>query len=194
MAALKLLFGLGNPGARYAGTRHNLGFDWIERLAGRWGASLKPFKDLGEAGEAESPSGRVWLARPWTYMNLSGRMAAELARKKGIETGAILVGYDDHALPLGQLRLRLKGSAGGHNGMQSVLDAFGTPDIPRLRLGIGPVPPGDSVNFVLSKFKPDEKPPVAAMLERACDAAEKALAEGLEKAMTAFNGAAADPI
>jgi peptidyl-tRNA hydrolase, PTH1 family len=188
VAAIKLLLGLGNPGPRYRGTRHNLGFEWVDRLAERWNASFKPWRELGEIAEAQGPTGSVVLAKPLTFMNLSGRMAAALLQKRGGEASAVLVGYDDHALPLGQLRLRTKGSAGGHNGMQSVIDSLGTQEIPRLRFGIGPVPPTeDSAHFVLTRFAPAEKPVKEAMLDRACEAAEKALAEGFEKAMTAFN-------
>jgi PTH1 family peptidyl-tRNA hydrolase len=191
LSELKILLGLGNPGRQYHGTRHNLGFEWIDGLAERWKAQFRPYKELGLLAEADTPHGPVWLAKPETYMNLSGKMAAELVRRKGGGPAGLLVGYDDHALPLGQLRLRLKGSAGGHNGMSSVIEHVGTQDIPRMRLGIGPLPKtGDPVSFVLGRFAPSERPAKDAMIARACDATEKALADGLLKAMTAFNTAA----
>ena len=184
---LRLLVGLGNPGPRYAGTRHNLGFDWVDRLAEADGADWRGFKDLGEVARSPSAPGLLY-AKPHTYMNLSGRLAAALVRKHGLEPGELLIGVDEFSLPLGRLRLRASGSAGGHNGLQSVLDALGTRDVPRLRMGVGPVPAGaDPAEFVLSRFRPEEKPTVKDMLERAVQAAQTVLKEGLEAAMNRFN-------
>ena len=184
---LRLLVGLGNPGRRYDGTRHNLGFDWVARLAEALGAEWRPFKDLGEVALAAGAPGLV-LARPSTFMNLSGRMAAALCYKHSVAPGQVLVGMDEMSLPLGQIRLRASGSAGGHNGLQSVLDELGTKEVPRLRMGIGAAPPGDdAAEFVLRRFLPEERPAAAAMLGLAVEAARAALDKGLERAMTDFN-------
>ncbi len=181
---LRLLVGLGNPGTRYRGTRHNLGFDWIERLAEADGLEWRAFKDLGEIATGDGPT----LARPLTFMNESGRMVAELCRKSGLRPDEVLVGLDDMSLPVGRLRLRAGGSAGGHNGLRSVMECLGTQAVPRLRLGIGGPPAAvDPVDFVLSRFKPDEKPQVERMLDRAVEAARAALSGGLDDAMTRYN-------
>ena len=187
---LRLLVGLGNPGPRYAGTRHNLGFEWAGRLAEADGAEWRAFKDLGELARSPGTPGLAY-ARPHTFMNLSGRMVAEVCRKSGIRPQEVLVALDDMSLPLGQLRLRASGSSGGHNGLQSILDAFGTKDVPRLRMGIGRSETGrDAADHVLSRFSPPEKAAVKDMLDRAVEAAGVALAEGLDAAMTRFNALA----
>ena len=191
MPRLRLLVGLGNPGARYQGTRHNLGFEWIDLLAERWKVGLSPWRDLGLLGRYASPEGEVLLAKPDTFMNHSGQMVGAVARQKMVQAAEVLIGFDDLALPLGQLRLRAKGSAGGHNGMRSVLEHLGQADIARLRMGIGAAPENvDPAQYVLARFTPAEKKPKAEMLGRACEAAEAALSEGLEKAMTRFNATA----
>lgn len=188
MEQIQVLIGLGNPESRYRGTRHNLGFDWIDRLARHWKAVLRPWRDLGKVGTAKRPQGEVLLAKPMTYMNHSGRLVATLLRTEGWAPAEILVGFDDHALPLGQIRLRRKGSSGGHNGMQSVIDHLGGNKIPRLRMGVGPLPKGiDLAHYVLSQFRAEELQTREAMLKRACTATEHVLDLGLESAMNEFN-------
>jgi PTH1 family peptidyl-tRNA hydrolase len=181
---LRLVVGLGNPGARYAHTRHNVGFRLVDRLAG--GAPWKDFEGLGHVCRQDE----LWLAKPMTYMNDSGAFVGALSRWRKIPPGQILVCFDDVALPLGRLRLRLKGSGGGQKGMQSTLQHLGTQDVPRLRIGIGPQPPGlDSAAFVLARFSPEEEQALAAVLEDAAAAVRVAVESGLDAAMNRFNAA-----
>jgi len=173
LGTIKLVVGLGNPGRTYASTRHNLGVRVIDALA------KDHFKEIG-------------MFKPTGFMNSSGDPVAEVARRQGITPQEILVICDDFSLPLGTLRLRLKGSSGGHNGLDSILQILGTLDIPRLRLGIGPVPPGeDPADFVLEAFKKDEKPQAQEMIERAVQAVQVIATQGLETAMNRFNQRAA---
>lgn len=192
--AVSLIVGLGNPGDRYAGTRHNVGFRTADRLlegaGGRWEAA--PAGE-GMAAKVALAGRAVWLSKPMTYMNESGRAAAALARFFKIPPPEVLVVSDDIDLPLGRLRIRLKGSSGGQRGLESVLSCLGTTDVPRLRLGVGPRPSGmDAAAFVLSRFKADEAGAVDAMVGRAAEAAEACVAKGVEAAMNAFNAAPAD--
>jgi len=169
--ALRLAVGLGNPGTKYAPTRHNVGYRVIDRLRERATLTLKLFKP-------ES-----------VYMNESGGPVAELARKNGIVPADVVVICDDFSIPLGQLRVRLKGSSGGHNGLNSILQTLGTAEIPRLRVGIGPVPEGeDPADFVLKPFARSEAEAVAEAIERAADAVEVMAQDGFEAAMNRFNG------
>lgn len=174
-SALRLVVGLGNPGTRYAGTRHNVGYDVIDALAG------------------DAPE-RVRLFKPESvFMNESGRPVAELARRNGIAPSSILVVCDDFALPLGSMRLRLKGSSGGHNGLNSILEALGTNEIPRLRVGIGPVPEGrDPADFVLERFRAGERDAVTRSIERAAEAVRCIGKEGWDAAMNRYNAAPED--
>ncbi|TBR25940.1 aminoacyl-tRNA hydrolase [bacterium] len=191
--AVSLIVGLGNPGDRYAGTRHNVGFRTADRLlqgaGGRWEAA-----PVGEGLAAKAALGGrdVWLAKPHTYMNESGRMAAALARYFKIPPADVLVVSDDIDLPLGRLRIRLKGSSGGQRGLESVLTHLGSTDVPRLRLGVGPKPGNmDAAAFVLSRFAASEAEPVEKMVERAALAAEACAKKGVEAAMNEYNAAAA---
>lgn len=183
------MVGLGNPGDGYARTRHNVGFLLVDRLAARLGGRWARWsKEAGEYCDADREGAKLVLAKPLTYMNESGRMVGTLARYKGIGPSEVLVCYDDFALALGRVRLRLKGSAGGHNGMQSIIDHLGTPEVPRLRIGIGPLPQGPgSKDFVLGKFKPEEREGLEAGLGLAEDAALEAAARGVEAAMNRYN-------
>jgi PTH1 family peptidyl-tRNA hydrolase len=180
--SLRLVAGLGNPGTRYAHTRHNVGFRLVDLLAGD--APWKDFEGLGHVCR----QGELWLAKPMTYMNDSGSFVGALSRWRKIPPSQILVCFDDVALPLGRLRLRIKGSGGGQKGMESTLQHLGTKDVPRLRIGIGPQPPGlDSAIFVLSRFTPDEEQTLAAVLDDAAAAVSVAVESGLEAAMNRFN-------
>jgi PTH1 family peptidyl-tRNA hydrolase len=179
---LRLVVGLGNPGPDYARTRHNAGFRLVDRLAGD-----APWRDNGDLGQV-CRQGELWLAKPMTYMNDSGSFVGHLVRWHKIDPGQILVCFDDIALPLGRLRLRVKGSGGGQKGMESTLQNLGTQDVPRLRIGIGPQPPGmDSARFVLSRFSPAEEKVLAAVLDYAALAVRVAAESGLAAAMTRFN-------
>jgi PTH1 family peptidyl-tRNA hydrolase len=184
----RLVVGLGNPGERYAATRHNVGFRVVELLAARSGVRL----DRLECQSRVAWRGPVGFAQPQTFMNRSGYAVRCLAERHGLLGENILVVYDEIALPLGRLRLRPRGSPAGHRGMESVIENLRGSEVPRLRLGVagdeGP-PLGEGlVEFVLAPFEADEVERVEAMIERAADACECWLEEGAEAAMNRFNG------
>jgi PTH1 family peptidyl-tRNA hydrolase len=181
--ALRLVVGLGNPGEKYARTRHNVGFRLVERLAGP-DAAWKDFQKLGRWAKGDS----FLLAMPMTYMNESGRFVQALAAFHKIEPGQILVCFDDVAIDLGRLRIRPSGSSGGQKGMKSIIECLGTDAVPRLRVGVGPQPAGwDSADFVLSRFSGAEEKALDEILDRAGDAARLIGSEGLEAAMNRYN-------
>ncbi|MGE5620667.1 MAG: aminoacyl-tRNA hydrolase [Sphingomonadaceae bacterium] len=184
---MKLVIGLGNPGSRYAATRHNVGFMALDRLARKHGASITKRQCNALTALATVSGQRVCLAKPQTYMNLSGESVACLARFYRIAPEDILVIYDDRDLPVGKLRLRERGSAGGHRGMQSIIATLGTSDFPRLRIGIGRPSEMDAVDHVLGQFSAEERSVMDEALDRAVEAVEVALGEGLEAAMNRFN-------
>jgi len=183
---MKLVVGLGNPGRTYDGTRHNVGFDVLDLLAGRhrleWESA--PADALIAKWRAES----VLLAKPLTFMNLSGYAVGDLLRFYKIDLPDLFVVVDDANLELGRLRARPSGSAGGHNGLKSIIGALGTEEFARLRVGVGR---GDArrdlADHVLAKFDPDERTDVAEAVGRAADAAELFVAEGIEPVMNRFN-------
>lgn len=182
--AFRIVACLGNPGAQYRGTRHNVGFLVADELARR-AATTFTFDNKWNS-EIATVGGRT-LLKPQTFMNLSGEAVADFARYYKIPTDEIMIVLDDLSLPLGTLRLRKSGSAGGHNGLESVLVHLGTECVPRLRVGIGS--PGDSTlhNHVLGRFSDDELPAVGESVCRASDAFEYANAHGLDAAMNQFN-------
>ena len=187
---MKLLAGLGNPGPRYADTRHNIGFWVLERLAQRHDIPLRRRSRGALYGQGDIGGQRVTLVLPQTFMNASGHPVASHGSYLDIPLGDILVVYDDVDLDLGRIRLRAKGSAAGHKGLQSVIDCLGDGAFPRLRFGIGPVPPRwDTADFVLSPFRPDESPVVEDRLIVAVQAVECWLGQGIEAAMNEFNAA-----
>jgi PTH1 family peptidyl-tRNA hydrolase len=179
----RLIVGLGNPGAKYESTRHNIGFMILDELARRTGTDFRPEPEW-KADLARI--GAVRLCKPLSFMNLSGEPVSRLRQFLKIPAEAMLIVYDDAALPIGKLRLRPSGSAGGHNGMQSIIENTGTSSIPRLRIGIGAAP-GEMTGHVLGKFAPEEMPRVRESVERAADAIEFAQQHGLEAAMNQFN-------
>ena len=184
-----LLVGLGNPGAEYEQTRHNAGFLAVERLAERLGVAL-PDADPPRTRLADGVwDGRgVALAQPQAWMNRSGPPLAGLLEHYGLPAERVLLLYDDLALPPGQIRLRGKGSAGGHNGVQSVIDALGSSEFPRLRIGIGDrFERGGLVDYVLAPFPDDELDALDAALDLAAEAALAFAADGLSAAMNAYN-------
>jgi PTH1 family peptidyl-tRNA hydrolase len=181
---VRLLVGLGNPGAEYVGTRHNVGFTVVERFARRAGAQWEG-KDKWDAAIARA--GDILLLKPLTFMNRSGHAVAGLARFYKIPSSGILVVLDDLALPLGRLRIRERGGPGGHNGLESVLASLGTEDVARLRVGIGVAPECGAVDYVLSRFFEEEKARADAMIERAADALKCVIDNGLVSAMNTFN-------
>ncbi len=192
---LRAVVGLGNPGEVYARTRHNVGFLLVDRI--RRDARVQKKRTLEGAVRVLAVQWADWdlyLVQPLTYMNLSGTGVRLAQARYGWRPDELLVVYDDVDLPLGRIRLRATGSAGGHKGMASVLAALGTERVPRLRLGIGVEPkPADVAAFVLAPFTADEWPVVEAMLDRAVEAVRRVLAEGFEKAMNWANRPSADP-
>lgn len=189
----ELIVGLGNPGTKYDHTRHNIGFAFVDRLAQRWQIPLSSERRFqGEYGEGfGSPGQRVRLLKPHTYMNNSGQSIRAVIDWFKLSPASVLVIYDEMALPVGKLRLRLKGSAGGHNGMRSIISHLGTPEVPRLRIGIDSPPAAqgkNTVSFVLGRFAPPEKKLLPAVLDLGVDAVEAALKQGIEQAMTLYNG------
>ncbi|MGB4375838.1 MAG: aminoacyl-tRNA hydrolase [bacterium] len=188
---MKLIAGLGNPGAEYARTRHNVGFRVVELLAGQRGIPINRYLLRTLYGRGRLGREEVILAKPLTYMNRSGYAIAALLWHFGLGPEDLLVVYDDVALPLGRLRLRGRGSAGGHKGIASIIDRLGTEEFPRLRLGVGAPPPGMALpDYVLSPFPPTEDEEVEGLLERAAQAVELFVTLGLEAAMNRINAPA----
>jgi len=190
---MKLIVGLGNPGRRYRQTRHNVGWEVISRLARRARIAVDDEDGFSEVGRGSIGGTRVILARPQTYVNVSGEAVRDLRRRHRLRPQDILVVIDDLDLPLGRLRLRASGSAGGHNGLKSIIEALGTTEFPRLRVGIGRPPEGvDPADHVLTRFTSDERAVVDAALDRAAEAIETAITEGIETAMNRFNAGGND--
>lgn len=186
---MKLIVGLGNPGDKYAGTRHNIGFSVIVNLADRYNVGMSESKQKAAVGKCVIGGEKVLLAMPQTYMNLSGDSVRALADYYHLEPEEILVVYDDINLDVGKLRMRAGGSAGGHNGMKDIIAKLGTQDYPRLRLGVGAKPSGmDLADYVLGRFPKDELPLVRETVDRAADAVECFIKEDVETAMNRFNG------
>jgi len=191
--AIRLVVGLGNPGLQYAATRHNVGFRTLDLLRERAGGPAWRSAPAGEGdvSEASFGSGAVRLAKPRTYMNASGEFVGALARYWKVGPGSVLVVSDDFSLPLGRIRIRLRGSSGGQKGLESILEGLGTQEVPRLRLGIGPRPPWlDAADFVLERFLNEEREAASGMIAEACEAVRTACERGLEAAMNVFNAAA----
>lgn len=187
--SIKLIVGLGNPGASYQHTRHNAGALAVEKLVRACHSSFRPNRSFKSfLASLKRADGQVVAALPQTYMNLSGEAVAALARKKGVAPGDLLVVHDDIALPLGQMRLKGSGSDGGHNGVFSVIERLGTKDFARLRLGIAGTSVYDDLSdYVLSRFTKEEEPLLKGMLEKACEAMEMWMQAGLERAMNRYN-------
>ncbi len=183
---MKLIVGLGNPGTKYAATRHNVGFRVADLLAARGGIDLPQEKFHAWFGRGTIAGTEVVLMKPTTFMNRSGQAVVAAGRFYQLPPDDLLVISDDTALPLGKLRLRRSGGAGGHNGLQDIIDRLGTEDFARLRIGID-APVGERVGFVLSRFAdPDEKRMTEAC-ERAADAVECWLTQGIDQAMNRYN-------
>ncbi len=183
-----LVAGLGNPGEEYALTPHNLGFMVVDRLAGRHGIRVSRKDSKALAGLGEIGGRPVMLAKPQTFMNLSGVSLKPLMEKHGIAAGELIVVLDELDLPWTGLRIRPKGSHAGHKGMESVIASLGTNELIRVRVGIHPGHPvRDGAEFVLAPFKRSQSKELEETVEYACDAVESIIAEGVEKAMTRFN-------
>lgn len=185
---MKLIVGLGNPGAKYKDTRHNVGFEVAARLAARYATAAPRGRFSGETVEATIAGQKALLLTPLTYMNLSGASVLAARDFYKILNDEILIVCDDFALPLAKLRLRTKGSAGGQKGLLDILRRLGTDEIPRLRIGIGIPPAGrDAAGYVLGRFTAEERPEIVDAIERAADAAGVWVAEGMAAAMNKFN-------
>ncbi|MDQ2867194.1 MAG: aminoacyl-tRNA hydrolase [Verrucomicrobiota bacterium] len=181
---IRLVAGLGNPGAEYVGTRHNVGFAALDFFAQREGFQ---FENQAKWEAAVAKTGDTILLKPLAFMNRSGSPLALVADFYKIAPANILIVHDDFALPLGRLRLRPDGGPGGHNGLESIIVHLATEDVPRLRLGIGAAPHHGSTDFVLGRFFEEERPQVSAMIERAVDAIKCTVDNGLVSAMNTFN-------
>lgn len=186
----KLITGLGNPGAEYKKTRHNAGFIVLDYLARTWGAFFKESAYDALLAKTRIGSFDVVLAKPLTYMNLSGKAVRPLFRKYKAKTEDLLIIYDDLDLKLGEIRFRKKGSSGGHHGMASVIEALGREDIPRLKIGIGRPPEGiDPIDYVLSFFSDEEWKIIESLLPLIEEGVRCFIEEGIEEAMNLYNGA-----
>ena len=187
----ELIVGLGNPEPRYDNTRHNIGFAAVDELAKVWQMPLKENKRFqGLYAEGMAMGGqKVRLLKPLTYMNRSGQAVRAVADWYKIRPSSVLVVYDDMDLPVGKLRMRLSGSAGGHNGMKSIIAHLGVKEFPRLRIGIGKSSGADqTVNHVLGKFAPGEIKAIEEILYVSVKAIELGLKEGIEESMNRYNG------
>lgn len=185
---MKLIVGLGNPGTKYAGTRHNAGFSVIVGLADKYHIALNEKKHKAVYGKGVIEGEKVILAMPQTFMNLSGESVRELADYYKCAYEDVIVAYDDIDLPVGKLRIREKGSAGGHNGMKNIIAHLGTQNFVRVRIGIGKKPDQmDLADYVLSRFGKDELPEMRMGCERACEAIAVVLKDGAAAAMNQYN-------
>jgi peptidyl-tRNA hydrolase, PTH1 family len=196
MENLHLIVGLGNPGPKYAGTRHNVGFRMVEELAGRWQAAWKLEKKFQASVASVERDGRsVLLVRPQTFMNDSGETVGALTTFYRVPLKRLLVAVDDADLPLGELRLRASGSSGGHHGLESIEQHAGSREFARLRIGIGRTADGrrEITGHVLGTFASTESVLVEKVLAAAAAQADCWLENGIEMAMNRFNGAAAGP-
>jgi PTH1 family peptidyl-tRNA hydrolase len=183
-----VLFGLGNPGARYRWTRHNLGFQVLDALAADHGLEWSLGGRHHECAEDLSCPTHLFLVKPTTYVNLAGRGLREFLGECDIEPAEILVIADDIALPFGRLRLRTRGSHGGHNGLRSIIETLQTSRFPRLRMGVGPVPADeDPADFVLSRFLTEQRPAVNSLVARAIACIEDVIKSGFDRAMSIHN-------
>ena len=187
---MKLIVGLGNPGPRYAGTRHNVGFMVVSRLAERWSIRLKDTLCHSKTGQGNIGGESVGLALPQTMMNCSGEAVGSLLKRFHLDPSMLLVICDDVALPLGMIRVRPKGSEGGHQGLASVLEEIQTESVARLRVGVRssrPVRAEELTKFVLGRFSAVEKKPLEAGLQLGCQAGETWVTRGVSAAMNQFN-------
>ena len=184
---MKIIVGLGNPGSEYSDTRHNVGFMAIDALARHLGISSWKKRNQALVSECRGSEPMV-LVKPQTFMNLSGVAVGELARWYKVPTEDIIVIFDDMDLPLGRLRLRTKGSSGGHRGIESLLTHLPNGNFPRIRIGIDRPPTNwQVVDYVLSHFTPEEQPLLSEAIKRAAEAAECIVKQGMNKAMNGFN-------
>ncbi len=180
--------GLGNPGRRYYGTRHNVGFTFIRKTAKEWKVKLRKKIFFSKAGEVERKEEKILLALPQTYMNKSGLTVKKILEGRDIKPEHLVIVYDDLDIPLGEIRIRKRGGPGTHKGMSSIVEEIRTEEFPRIRVGLGPLPDGeDAVNYVLSSFDKEEEPSLEEGLRKAREALEMILSGEVERAMNAYN-------
>jgi PTH1 family peptidyl-tRNA hydrolase len=187
---MKLVIGLGNPGRKYEGTRHNVGFVVLDEMARRHAAGATGRTNFqADTIEASIGGEKVLLAKPQTYMNLSGATALAARDFYKLANSDLLVVCDDFALPLGKLRIRPQGSGGGQKGLADIIRRLGTDEVPRLRIGVGPLPAGwDGADFVLGKFTKEEQKEIDVAVVRAADAVGDWLTQGVTTTMNKYNG------
>ena len=185
---MKLVAGLGNPGRDYAGTRHNIGFGVIARISDKYNIPLTGKEHKAICGKAMIGGEKVILAQPQTFMNLSGECVRSLVDYYKLESEDIIIAYDDIDLEVGQLRIRSKGSAGGHNGIKNIISHLGTNEFPRVKVGVGGKPEGgDLVRHVLGRFSREDEKVIGEVLDVAVEAVETILSDGVEAAMNRYN-------
>ncbi|HCA22437.1 MAG TPA: aminoacyl-tRNA hydrolase [Lachnospiraceae bacterium] len=185
---MKIIAGLGNPTKQYEGTRHNVGFSVIYRLADKYNIKMNIARHKALIGTGVIAGEKVMLVMPQTYMNLSGEAVGEIMRYYKAEPSDLIITYDDIDLDVGKLRIRAKGSAGGHNGMKSIIAHVGSEEFDRVRVGIGHKPPEfDLADYVLSRFGKDELPLIRDAVDKAADAMEVIIRSGVEAAMNMYN-------
>lgn len=186
---MKLIAGLGNPGRDYAGTRHNIGFGVITRISDQYRIPLTSKEHKAVCGKGMIGGEKVILAQPQTFMNLSGECIRSFADYYKIEPEDIIVAFDDISLEVGQIRIRRKGSAGGHNGIKNIIEHLGTNEFPRVKVGVGGKPEGgDLVRHVLGRFSKGDEKIIGEVLDFAVEAVEVIVSEGVDAAMNSFNG------
>ena len=185
-----MIVGLGNPGKEYEKTRHNVGFRSVELVAGQLKTKIDKVKFKALTRMVNHQGKKILLVEPQTYMNASGAAVSALATYYKVKPDHILVIFDDISLPVGRIRIRRDGSAGGHNGIKSIIQSLGTDQFPRVKVGVGakPHPDYDLADWVLSKFSAQEEKALAPALENAAAAALLLLEQGVEKAASAYNG------
>ena len=185
---MKLVAGLGNPGRDYAGTRHNIGFGVIARISDKYNIPLTGKEHKAICGKGMIGGEKVILAQPQTFMNLSGECVRSLVDYYKLESEDIIIAYDDIDLEVGQLRIRSKGSAGGHNGIKNIISHLGTNEFPRVKVGVGGTPEGgDLVRHVLGRFSREDEKVIGEVLDVAVEAVETILSDGVEAAMNRYN-------
>jgi len=189
VAASYIVAGLGNPGERYHRTRHNVGFRTVDILSEKWGIVLRKHKHKALFGEGRLNGNRIILVKPQTYMNSSGESILDMVSYYKVPLSHLIIIYDDVDIQLGKIRVRPRGSAGTHNGMRSIIYQLQDDGFPRVRIGIGPKPPGmDMADFVLSGFGEEEERLVHESLMRAAEAVDTIVCKGCQEAMNRFNG------
>lgn len=185
-----IIAGLGNPGREYVGTRHNIGFETLDAVAAKYNITIKKAKFNALYGEGTIEGEKVVLVKPQTYMNLSGESIRDFKAWYKADDSQIIIIYDDISLPVGKIRLRPKGSAGGHNGIKSIIYQLRTEVFPRIKIGVGhPENPNyDLADYVLGKFSREEVETLIPVAVKSADAVGAIISEGIEKAMSKYNG------